>query len=217
MTGSSLLMEIKDNPIGFQNNNAVAQKDWDMQSFIKVSLFVSQWEVKIQLVSSVIDAFKVVCSLVENDKDICENVSSKTKTKTVIKGLSLCFNEPIYLFAPKPIQPTKDIFSHYENSYEICFQDCDEYAVGEVYDRLLYAMSNIYDFIVANIILTNIKELVQNINPLFTTAKMARLQGCENLAFEEQSVITLSDVCRMETWSVSISVAKEYSIHLINK
>jgi DNA-binding CsgD family transcriptional regulator len=170
---------------------------------------MSEWEAKIHLSSRVIDTAAVVNSFINSDKGIEKCVFSKSDSEIEFEGLSICSNEPLFHLAPRPIQSSIEVFSNSDNSFDIRFQDCDEFAVGEVYDRLLYALSGIYDHIAANAILSNLKELVHNTNPLFGAAKVDRLLGYKSPLFEQQSIIVLSDICNMESWSISVSVAEE--------
>lgn len=208
MIDTSPSMETDDSHVGFQVNNKPLLKIGDTEPFIKISLFVSEEEVTIHLVSCVIDTAKFVQMFIESNEDISNCVSSVSESKITLVGLSICSNELFLLFAPKPILPSKDIFSTQESSYDIKFQACDEFATGELYDRLLYAASGIRDYFVSNVILVSLKELVQNVNPLFANANVSRLLGYKSPELEEQSVTVLSDVCDMKMWSASISVAK---------
>lgn len=207
-TDTKTLAALLCNPVDFQFNNEAALENESAKPFIQVSFFMSKEEVVIHIASYVIDVAKSVQLFIENDKDICGYVSSKSDSAVIFSNLSICNNEPLLLLAPKPIQPSRDIFSDHESVFDIRFRNCNEYAAGDVYDRLLYAMGSISDFFVANMILASIKELVHNANPLFATAKVARLLGYKSPVFEEQSVSDLSDVCGMEEWNISIPVAK---------
>jgi len=194
-------------PVSFQGNDKSILKIGDAEPYIMFSLFVSD-EVVIHMVSRVIDVAKTVRLFIENHKYINEYVSQETESEAVLIGLSICSNSPWLPLVPKPIQPIENLLTDHKNTYSIKFQDCDEFAAGEVYDRLLYAMSGICDYFATNDILKNLKELVLNANPLFTTAKVARLLGYIPTLFEKQSIYELSDVFKMIKWDVSVSVAK---------
>ncbi len=206
MTDIAHSAEIDDSPVGFQNNAAM-QKDWETQPFIKVSLSMSESETKIQLASCIVDARKVICSFIENDGDISK-YTSLTETTILIQRLSLRVNEPIYRLASKPMQPSKIFFTQCENSFEIWFRDCDDFAAGEVYDRLIYAISSIYDYFAENVILARLKRLILTANPLFQTANAVRLLGYKPLAFDEYAILQIKDILKLESWAIGATVAK---------
>jgi hypothetical protein len=123
--------EISNNSADFLNN-ASMQKNYGPQPFIKVSLFASESKITIQLTSCMIDARKVVCSFIESDKKIDKYVSV-TKDFFLIQNLSTYIEEPMWMLALKPLKPCKELFTRYDNSMEIIFEDCDEYVVGEFF------------------------------------------------------------------------------------
>ena len=190
-------------------NNIESFKDWEKQPIVKCNLLVSEFDVKIQLVSQFIDVYKVVFSYIQNDISVREHMVTMTKSETTIEKLQHDFNNYFYRNARKPILPAQGLFSDFNNSYEIVFIECDEFAVGEVYDRLIYSMSSICDLVVSNIILANIKDLISNANPIFSNAKVARLLGFMIPVFEEQSIIDLRDICSIKGWYFSTQFAKK--------
>lgn len=193
------------------NDNEIIQKNKELQSFIRVSLFVSDEETGILLASNIINTAKVVRLFIINDDNVSKYVLSEMPSETVLSGLSICDIEPLSLFTSEPIKPNKDVFLDFENSYDIRFRGCDEFAEFEVYERLLHALSNIYDVLIAKSELERIKGVIKRINPLLQGAKVNRLLGYNCQVFEEQSVSTLADICNMKSWDNSYSVAKGIS------
>lgn len=195
----------------FYCDNEIIRKNKEMQSFIRVSLFVSDEETEIHLASNIINMAKVVHLFIINDDNISKYVLSELPSETVIRGLSICAIEALLLFTSEPIKPNKDVFSDLENSYVIKFQGCNEFAEFEVYERLLHALSNIFDVLIARLELERIKGAIKRMNPLLQGAKINRLLGYNCQVFEEQSVSTLADICNMKSWDNSYLDAKGIS------
>ena len=207
MTGIDLSAEIGDNSVDFQKNMTI-QTDDGTQPFIKFLFFVSENETKIQLTSCVIDTKKVICSIIENDEDI-GGYTSQTEAVILIHNLSLCVNKPMWMSVPKPINPSKELFLHIENTFEIVFENCDEHVAEEVFDRLVYATSGLVDHFVENAILDDIKSLISAANPMFQTANITRLLGYKPLTLDKYAIFQLKNICELKCWDVGVNVAKE--------
>ncbi|MCL2149516.1 MAG: hypothetical protein FWH51_01110 [Dehalococcoidia bacterium] len=179
------------------------------QLHIQTSIFVSDAEADIHITSAHIDTAKVVQLFLEHEKEIVACVSAKSTLDVVVEGLLVRPNKLPLLVSHKPFPLPRDLLSEHENSHDIRFRNCDEFAVEEVYDRLTAFVCRVADYLQSNAVLLKLKELVHSTAPIFLAAKISRLVGRSCPALDALSVITLSDIDSIEVWNVSLPEATE--------
>lgn len=196
----------------FSDNQMISQIDSVMLPFFKVTLFVSDEVLLLNLTSLGFDTAKVARKFITIDNYLSQCDITQKETKTYIAGLKFDHEYEFVGFKAKQFTTTDDLYLDYENTYDICFQDSDELAVSEIYDRILFSLDVVCDNLFANIILHNLQTLIQGVDEFFYHAKLSKLLDYKSNAFEKQSVSELSDILDMKEWSANVSTAdKLYS------
>ena len=140
MISRNTSLEIGITSADFRYNDLAIKKDKESQPFIMGTLLVYDEEIVINLASDFVDTAKVVQLAIEGDEAIGKYISSVSESEVILVGLSICSDKPLPLLTSKPIQPNTHILTNLKNTYKIRFQDSDDFAPGEVFDRLLYSI-----------------------------------------------------------------------------
>lgn len=192
----------------FSYNQMTSQINTVRIPFVKVTLFVSDEVFTLNLTSLGFDTAKLVRKfIIDNRLGRC-SVTEK-ENKTYIAGLELDHGYEFVGFREKQLTTTDDLRLDYENTYDICFQDSDELAISEIYDRMLLYLDVVCDRLFANFVLHNLQNLINGVDEFFYPAKLSRLLGYKSNTFEKQGVISLSDVLDMKEWSANVSSANK--------
>ncbi len=199
----------------FQDGQMTSQVNSEMLPFFKVTLFVTDELITLNLASLRFDTARIVRKFISEDKYMNPCTVAEQEYKSVITGLKFYESYGGIGFQIKQFTTTDNLYIDYDNSYSICFHDSDELAVSEIYFRILFALDDICNRFFANMMLHKLQNFIRGIDVFFHQAKLSFLLDYQSDIFEQQGIFKLSEFIDMNVWSINSSIANELYLDIL--